>query len=319
MDDPTTPAGGSTEPSASGAAGNERSATPELPTGWRWESFGGVQVGVPGEFGWGNGSQRLGQWCIGEERDPIVGRPGPSTLVGCPTDPDVDPSTLLENTGPVVSLSTAARWDEDEPPAPGRQQEGDRLTVVHEGVSVAIQASAELRERIAATIHGVDVDAYGCPAGSPFSADPARRPAPAVAVESLTGVAAVSVCRYAVTTPDGYPVGARPLISSSRVEGDHAASAVAAVVAAPAGGGPDAPEHCLPEYSYGDELIVLRIDSDHGTSEVVVRYSGCDHNGIDDGVTVRRLTAEAVSGLVTGPHQVTSMSGPRAKSEMFSS
>ena len=161
------------------------------------------------------------------------------------------------------------------------------------------------------------VDAYGCPAGCPFSADPARRPDPAVPVESLTGVTAMSVCRYAVTTPDGYPAGARPLISSSRLEGEDAAAAVAAVAAAPVGGGPDAPEHCLPEYSYGDELVVLRIESDQGPSEVVLRYSGCDHNGFDDGSTVRSLTAEAVRAVVTGPHQVQSMSGPRAKSEMF--
>ena len=303
-----------TEPTSKPAAADP--STPALPAGWRWESFAGVQVGVPAEFGWGNGSQRLGQWCIGEDRDPIVGRPGPSTLVGCPTDPEADPSTLLDNTGPVVSLSTAALWDEEKAPAPGRRQEGDRLTVVHDGVEVGIQTPAELRERIAATIHSVDVDAYGCPATSRFSADPAHRPDPAVPVESLTGVSAVSVCRYAVTTPDGYPAGAKPLISSSRIEGNHAA--VAAVAAAPVGGGPNAPENCLAEYSYGDELIVLRVESDQGASEVVLRYSGCDHNGFDDGAAVRELTRDAVGAVLTGPHRVSSMSGPQAKADMFS-
>jgi hypothetical protein len=32
----------------------------------------------------------------------------------------------------------------------------------------------------------------------------------------------------------------------------------------------------------------------------VVRYSGCDHNGFDDGVTVRTLTAAAITPFLTG-------------------
>ena len=58
-----------------------------LPPGWRWESYGGVEVGVPGDWGWDNGTQRLHQWCIAAKHriaEPIVGRPGASTAVGCP-------------------------------------------------------------------------------------------------------------------------------------------------------------------------------------------------------------------------------------------
>src|SRR5689334_6409256 len=72
-----------------------------LPAGWRWESYGGVEVGVPGDWGWGNGSQRLYQWCAGARHHvaaPMVGRPGVSTLVGCPGGKP-DPATLIANTG----------------------------------------------------------------------------------------------------------------------------------------------------------------------------------------------------------------------------
>src|SRR3954465_15549674 len=61
------------------------SVSPTLPDGWRWESYRDVEVGVPADWGWGSGDQRLGQWCTNEKHPkPIVGRPGVSTLVGCP-------------------------------------------------------------------------------------------------------------------------------------------------------------------------------------------------------------------------------------------
>ena len=31
----------------------------QVPAGWRWESYGGVQVGVPGDWGWDEGPVRL--------------------------------------------------------------------------------------------------------------------------------------------------------------------------------------------------------------------------------------------------------------------
>lgn len=67
---------------------------------------------------------------------------------------------------------------------------------------------------------------------------------------------------------------------------------------APLGGGPDNPDQCLPSVSYGDDVIVLFVRSAAGRSEVVLRYSGCDHNGFDDGIAVRQLTAKAVAPFV---------------------
>jgi hypothetical protein len=116
-------------------------------------------------------------------------------------------------------------------------------------------------------------------------------------------VTTVSVCKY--ETGEGRP-GIQPrVISSARLDGPAAAQAIRGISRAPVGGGPNAPQTCLKEASYGDEIMVLRT----GPADLVIRYSGCDHNGFDDGVTVRRLTAAAMLPFVAGPHQVLSASG----------
>lgn len=38
---------------------------------------------------------------------------------------------------------------------------------------------------------------------------------------------------------------------------------------------------------------------------MLVRYSGCQFNGTDDGITLRRLTSDVVRPLLTGVHQQT--------------
>ena len=37
---------------------------PALPAGWRWESYGGVQVGVPRFWGWDSAALRIDAWCV---------------------------------------------------------------------------------------------------------------------------------------------------------------------------------------------------------------------------------------------------------------
>ena len=286
-----------------------RSAPPaanqELPAGWRWESYGGVQVGVPGSWGWGNGSQRLDQWCVEQDHPPIVGRPGAATLVGCAEGADPPRSTRLRFTGPIVA------FDRPEHPEDRTAHVGDRTTVVRNGVEVIIQAPAGLRRRIAATVHEVEVDVNGCPVLHPVIDDPARRPEPAADVAGLRDVTAVSACRYALT---GQSYGADPrLISSLRLTGPDAARAVRAIAAAPRGSGPNAPDSCLAEVSYGDDMIVLRVDGAGAQSQVYLRYSGCDHSGFDDGTSIRRLTRAAALPFLRGPNELYSFSGPASK------
>lgn len=281
---------------------------PTLPAGWRWESYGGIQVGVPDDWGWGNSSQRLSQWCIAsnaEVAQPIVGRPGPATLVGCSGEErSPAPETLIRNTGQVVGFGRG------EVRSPGVAHEGDRTTVRLGGVSVTIQAPPALRRRIAETVHPVKVDLFGCRVTHPISAHPAWRPEPAD-VASLTQVSAVSACKYQLAQDPSWPEAR--LLSSLRMEGSAAARTIQHLAKAPLGGGPDNPDLCLPGVSHGDEIIILRVRSSAGLTEVVLRYSGCNHNGFDDGVSVRSLTAAAVAPFVTGPNVVFSFDGPREK------
>lgn len=69
----------------------------------------------------------------------------------------------------------------------------------------------------------------------------------------------MSACRYTL-------VGRESIISSLRLDGAAAQRALAAIRAEPVGGGPDEPQNCAPDVSYGDEVVVLLA----GGGEVVV-------------------------------------------------
>lgn len=274
--------------------------TDRLPRGWRWESYGAVAVAVPSQWGWGTSEA---PWCapargvkIGSA-PPYVGRPGPVAAIGCgiarPAG-TADPGTLIKNAGTFV-------WFED--PIGRRPADvkvtGDRATLTLAGVMVSVQAAKALRDRILSTVHEIPDGIAGCPGTHPISKDPGWRPA-GPPVEDLTGVSAVSVCKY---------TRSNLLRSFLVLTGASASRAVAAIVKSPIGGGPDNPNDCLPQVAYGEEAIVLRIQSDQGVSEVVLRYSGCDHHGFDDGSRVRTLTRQAVAPFVAGPNQVLEVEG----------
>jgi hypothetical protein len=276
----------------------------ELPAGWRWESYGGLEVGVPGDWGWVDSSLRLDSWCVGAggPQKPAVGRASGIVLtIICPGDGmgGPVPEKMIRNTGWVVAFGDAPGH------ADGVDHELDRSTVWLDGVEVAIQAPALLRKLIAATIHRVRMDSSGCPVTHPIMGQPRLRPTPATAVTTLRAVTTISACRYRLNTPDN---GSAPplLFSSLRLDGAAARAAVERIARLPLGGGPNHPDQCLPEYADGRYAIVLRVRSAAGPTEIVLRYAGCDHNAFDDGVTVRTLTPAAVAPFATGSNQMIS-------------
>jgi hypothetical protein len=284
--------------------GEDRVSADVLPAGWRWESYRDVEVAVPADWGHDNGSQRVYQWCIWEgPTHPAVGRPGVTTMVGCMKAREVPhPSTLVDRLGTFVAFATALG-----PAVQQQTTEGDRTTVRVGMVEVLVQAEPALRRRIVDTIRQITVDANGCAVSNPISQAPGRRPHPAVDVTQLSGVRAVSACKYSLQDRLGDDRLTGPtLLSSLRLEGAAAVQAIAVTATAPLGGGPDNPAQCLPEVSYGDEAIVLTVTSDQGTSVIYLRYSGCDHNGFDDGINRRALTKEAVAPFIAGPNRITS-------------
>ncbi|MFB9409108.1 hypothetical protein [Dactylosporangium matsuzakiense] len=79
----------------------------DRPDGWRWESYGGIEVGVPGDWGWDSQAQRLDAWCIKPgNHPPAVARPGAAVpAVGCGVDRTTPPAGhLIANTGWTVGV-----------------------------------------------------------------------------------------------------------------------------------------------------------------------------------------------------------------------
>lgn len=309
-----------------GAPGGAAASPAEdtLPAGWRLESFGGVEVGVPGDWGYAGSStgQITNQWCVDRQKPVagVVARPGVQTLVACGFDEEGDPGTRIAVAGTFVAFDglvpVGGTGEEGEDGEVGSTvEEGDRTTVAVGTVRVLVQAPAALREQIVATIRPIETDSNGCAISHPISDDPGMAPDPATEVGSLSSVTAVAACKYAVGI--GRDWLGPGLVSSLRLTGPAAQAAIDRIAQAPRGGGPNAPSTCAIDYSYGDDIVVLSVTSGQTTREIYLRYSGCDHNGFDDGVAVRSLTAAAVEPFVAGPNAVGVLGGPPEKVEMI--
>ena len=149
---------------------------PEIPDGWRWESWHDVQIAVPGH--WRNGA--ASQWCTSSHSDPgFVDRgEGVSTLVAC---------------APGLASSVTFREGIAKHPLIDIQGVGERLTFDGNTVDV-VAPDQETLDAIVATANQFEqADSRGC--------------APAVQDlgESLSGetTGALTVCRY-TSSGDAY-------------------------------------------------------------------------------------------------------------------
>ncbi|MGQ0845686.1 MAG: hypothetical protein ACT4QF_16310 [Sporichthyaceae bacterium] len=236
----------------------------------------------------------------------------PDILCWDPKKGGVDPGSLVANTGAFVAFALTSDLDLPE--------EGDRRIVRAGAAGVVIQAPLALREQIAETVHAIEgADFNRCPLSHPVSADAAHRPA-VVDQATVTGTDSISLCKYPLPRQPGSPVPGPALVSSRQVDGAEAGRAIAAILAAPAGGGPNRidPAECSLDYGYGNEVLVVRIQrAGLDPAEILVHYSGCAHNGFDDGQTVRTLTAEGLATMVAGPLAPTSYIGDRGMPELI--
>lgn len=267
---------------------------------WRWESYRGVQVEVPADWGYGVSGRA---WCIalpeGDTRSGAVGRPGPVFTIGCSSEyPPVNQreNWLTFNSGDQVG---ERRFDN------GWVEETRRVN----GVFVTVFTNDDaLRAAILGSAQPiVGADRHGCVSDHPVAEDSTGyRPDAALGgLPSASTIESISVCRYA-TTSDSAP----PLLSSSRIAGEDAKELVKAIQSAPEGEGPDV-ENADPG-SEGSEIVVLCLDTTDGGREVVMRYSGETGNGFDDGTTKHQLTADAIRPLLTGANRPTRLSTPVA-------
>src|SRR5206468_2665775 len=105
-------------------------------------------------------------------------------------------------------------------------------------VTVVVQALEPLRGQILATARRfTSLDDHGCPADHPIHADGAWRPIGSPPITTLTDVTAISACRYGLPAHvDPTPPGPS-LYSSTSLGAEQAQQTLAAIAAAPVGGG----------------------------------------------------------------------------------
>ncbi|MEQ7126411.1 hypothetical protein ABN034_18000 [Actinopolymorpha sp. B11F2] len=275
-----------------GAAGGMTGGMAEGATAMRGESYGGVEVQVPASWGYGTTG-----WppCLQKASDsPYVGRPvGGIPLIAC-----------KEKVAP-LDKRKAYLWFDTYRATPGvRSHDGGwaEETRVVAGVTLTVFTDdAALRERMLDSARKVrETDTYGCPVDHRITTGPDVRPDPGTGGLATVGqVESITVCRYALDR--GQNVAPQPVLSASRLTGPATRKLVDAVRAAPEGGGPNEPQNCSADWAFGEEVIVLLVHGER-EQEVFVRYSGCDAHGIDDGATLRALTADVVRPLLRGPH-----------------
>jgi DNA-directed RNA polymerase specialized sigma24 family protein len=247
--------------------------------GWRWESWGGVQVRVPRD--WGHGD--LTQWCVAQgPSGPAVDRPElDSTHALCSLYDDGRPTytggLLLRRADEPLRLSRG----DVAPYATTRIHTVGNVTLtvvdIDPAVGSAILASAEVVGRR---------DANGCP--------PRLGPAPGSGdLAAVVDADAVSVCRYGLTGWD------RPtLVSSRRLVDQGADDVLHAVRHAPPGPPTRAGARCR---GAAEELATLVLWDDDRPTTAVVRYDGCRRHGLADGVGHRRLTGEVLAQIMVPP------------------
>jgi hypothetical protein len=277
--------------------------SPQAAPGWRWESYGGVQVSVP--VGWNHYGTADSAWCVGDRGQAAgeIGRPGPILMIKCPDR--IPLGKLGEHLWLSSSTERAARRSE---------QLGDgwvRDLVIVGNVSIEVQTHGHpgVRRHILDSVREVGTDANGCSVTHAVSEPGLVRPQDGL--DWATPVTGLSACRYEIQL-DKRPVPG--LVASVRYDAGAAAAILAAIRRAPAGAGPDDPGSTTPEFRYGMEATVLRFDTADGVREIFVRYGGSELNGFDNGAGRRQLTIESVA-FMTGP--LTQFSGTAPTAQLF--
>jgi hypothetical protein len=261
------------------APATQISPGPTPTEGWRWESYRTIQLQVPSEWSFGTTDQPA---CMVKKKEaPYVGRPGLVPSIGCQSwvlGPAVrSPYLWFATSRAVGSQDAGDGWVEE--------------TREFDNVKVTVFGEAALRQQVFdSVIPIVSADSNGCPSVVPVGSRPSGGGLAAVGIPH-----SVSVCSYGVDVLSG----------SSTLSAERARSIVTAILAAPAGGGPNVPK-CV-EFSPVDLLLLVK--GSKQDAEVTIRYSRCADNGSSDGTTTRRLTRTYLEPLLTGPHTVAGWSG----------
>jgi hypothetical protein len=211
------------------AAGTPTYPSPDVPSTWRYESYAGVQLRVPGDWGWGGapmysdvfGGRHLGG--CGADQAAVLSSEDRSSYVTSVT-PFVGRPAMMSHRcvtwGSAGVIPTADAVWFDSPLAVGEKAWGPVIAETREigGQHVTVFAGKpSLRREILGTAERVGVDAHGCPAAA------VQRPR---AVRGTDAPASLSVCVYSQDT------GTSVLMWSGQVGAEQARAYVAATAGA---------------------------------------------------------------------------------------
>lgn len=259
--------------------------------GWRYESYRDVQIEVPDA--WGYDYAPSSDWCVDESSVPrgpyvdIGGRGVRSIL--CGGKPSLD---LHGNDVPMRLWATHVTLGEPGD-VPDGTETADGWTRIARTVGAAqvrvLTDSENLDEahEIAESARVIEADHNGCAASSPIQADSWVRPSEPFDVADLTDVDSIAVCNYAIGVGTVEPW----LLASRMLTGTAADDVLAAIQAAPVGGGPDRPNLCVHDVEGAG--TVLRLESGDMTRTMYLYNATCVNNGFDDGTNRRELTVAA--------------------------
>ncbi|MBK8447107.1 MAG: hypothetical protein IPL41_10635 [Micropruina sp.] len=288
--------GGTTAAVPAGDSGAERSDTtaaaeatgsaPSTP-GLRWESYRVLSYQVP--TSWGYGWAPAKDWCAAgssvTKYGAIVDVAPELRAVAAIACPRAIPATRLSMFVTVRVVGFDRGWDL---PSGWRiaatELDGYRLEVVHP------EKEARVAAEIVASVRPIgEVDPNGCSAVG------------ALGGSSAPNAGGVSLCQYDLAQ-------GRQLVASTALSGRQADEVVEALATAPKGSGPD-DSSCQGE---GDTFVIVRVWGEQ-PSDVRVRYSGCQGNGITNQGQAQQLTGEACQAIMVPPITFTSGFGRAAR------
>jgi len=252
-----------------------------LPTGWRWESYRDVMVGVPDTWGYAIAPAQ-GGWCAGEAYPPAQGYVdtanaySSSTLVLCGGTPPAQAFAphLSFVEGRSNALALPSDWT-----TRARSFGAVRVEVTVRKSQTFVAAA------ILATAHAVSEDQNGCAVSSPIQDQLVGRPSPPFDVSSVHRLDSIAVCQYKLD------VSGPGLLASQLLTGGSAQAELAAIQGAAVRSGPDRGHGCSPA-DRGETGISLILKTGSRTHEMYAFYSGCTRNGFDDGTNIRELTTD---------------------------
>lgn len=298
-------------PAAAPESGPSDAASDAEPTvlasrpGWRWESYRVLSYQVPQR--WGYAYAPRSDWCAHRAKppaDPFVDLAPellPVRAIGCLGDLSAEYLQTYVSVRPVDRTDRGWNLPAGWTATTSAELNGYVVEVVH------TDAYAPVAAQIVASVRPIGaVDPNGCPARS------ALQPRAASSTVAGRALVPVTLCQYDLATSPAQLVASKPLANSGDDLDYNARQVRAALAKAPAGTGPD-DRSCQ---AAGDTAVLVRLQDDAVPalgSDVVVRYSGCQGNGIFTATGSHKLTFEVCHAVLQQPLIFTKGFGSAAK------